>query len=110
MTKGANMPTPEDATQPTSSTEEWVKGQIQRLVQGEHHEPHSILGAHPGIDGQVTVRAWRPDATAVTVLLGQGPGGSEASDKVGMRQVHPAGVFEATFPSRPDNTVPPYQY
>jgi len=101
------QPTPQPAPQP--STQEWVKGQIQRLVQGEHYEPHSVLGAHPGVDGQVTVRVWRPDATAVTVLIGQSAKGSEASDKAGMRQVHPAGVFEATIPAAKGNRVPPYQ-
>jgi 1,4-alpha-glucan branching enzyme len=103
----AQETTPQPAPQP--STQEWVKGQIERLVQGEHHEPHSVLGAHPGVDGQVTVRVWRPDATAVTVLIGQSAGGGEASDKAGMRQVHPAGVFEATVPAAKGNRVPPYQ-
>jgi 1,4-alpha-glucan branching enzyme len=23
-------------------------GEIERLVAGQHHDPHSILGAHPG--------------------------------------------------------------
>jgi len=37
------------------------------LAGGRHHDPHTVLGAHPGDDG-VSVRVWRPDATAVTVL------------------------------------------
>jgi 1,4-alpha-glucan branching enzyme len=36
--------------------------QIERLVRGEHHEPHRLLGAH--LDGdRVRIRAFRPDAT-----------------------------------------------
>jgi len=39
---------------------------IDRLAEGTHHEPHAILGAHPG-KGKVTIRALRPNATTVTV-------------------------------------------
>ena len=34
-------------------------GEIERIVAGQHHDPHSVLGAHPGPDG-VTIRALRP--------------------------------------------------
>src|SRR5215207_6899455 len=58
---------------------------IERLVRGEHHEPHRLLGAH--LDGnQVTIRAWRPDATGVVALVGD--------ERVALTQIHPAGVFE----------------
>ncbi len=42
---------------------------LNRLVDGTHHDPHSILGPHPGKDG-VTVRALRPMAEAVEVVMG----------------------------------------
>ncbi|MQA79084.1 MAG: 1,4-alpha-glucan branching protein GlgB [Streptosporangiales bacterium] len=45
--------------------------ELQRLADGTHHDPHSLLGAHPGDDG-VTVRTLRPSATAVTAVLGDG--------------------------------------
>ncbi|MFD6529374.1 1,4-alpha-glucan branching enzyme [Streptomyces sp. NPDC060184] len=38
-----------------------------RLLAGEHHAPHDLLGAHP-YDGGVLVRVLRPHARAVTVL------------------------------------------
>ena len=38
--------------------------EIERLVAGQHHDPHSILGAHPGPDGS-SIRALRPLATSV---------------------------------------------
>ncbi|MFE8911749.1 1,4-alpha-glucan branching enzyme [Streptomyces globisporus] len=38
-----------------------------RLLAGDHHAPHDVLGAHP-IPGGVLVRALRPFARAVTVL------------------------------------------
>ncbi|MFI0879550.1 1,4-alpha-glucan branching enzyme [Streptomyces parvus] len=38
-----------------------------RLLAGDHHAPHDVLGAHP-IPGGVLVRALRPFARTVTVL------------------------------------------
>jgi 1,4-alpha-glucan branching enzyme len=78
---------------PTSA----VRQEIKRLVRGEHHDPHHVLGAHPG-GGRVTVRALRPDATAMTVLLGD--------DKVPMARVHQDGVFEGSFTG---DRVPDYR-
>ena len=42
--------------------------ELDRLVDGAHHDPHSILGAHP-YEGNVTIRVLRPGARAVTVVL-----------------------------------------
>nr|WP_257573456.1 1,4-alpha-glucan branching enzyme [Streptomyces sp. JJ66] len=42
-----------------------------RLLAGSHHDPHSVLGAHP-VDGGVLVRALRPFARSVTVLTERG--------------------------------------
>ncbi|MDT9701805.1 1,4-alpha-glucan branching enzyme [Streptomyces sp. P17] len=41
-----------------------------RLLAGTHHDPHSVLGAHP-VPGGVAFRAFRPYARAVTVLAGE---------------------------------------
>ena len=71
--------------------------EIDRLVAGHHTDPHSILGAHPGPDG-ITVRAFRPLATAVTVVLSDGR-------RFPMRHVQ-EGVFEVILP--PGN-VPDYR-
>ncbi|MEV4991930.1 1,4-alpha-glucan branching enzyme [Streptomyces niveus] len=38
-----------------------------RLLHGSHHDPHGVLGAHPG-KGGVVFRALRPYAKAVTVV------------------------------------------
>jgi 1,4-alpha-glucan branching enzyme len=80
-----------------------VRDEIERVVRGEHHDPHHVLGPHPG-PKRVTVRVWRPDASAVTLLLESA--GSSGEDKIGMKQVHPAGVFEAAYPG---TAVRPYQ-
>ncbi len=39
------------------------------IAQGTHHDPHSVLGAHPRADGTV-VRALRPGAESVAVRIG----------------------------------------
>src|SRR6266511_4719261 len=71
--------------------------QIERLVRGEHHEPHRLLGAH--LDGnQVTIRAWRPDATGVVALAGD--------ERVALTEIHPAGLFEEVL-ARSD--IPAYR-
>lgn len=41
--------------------------EAQRLARGLHHDPHGVLGAHPG-DGGVVVRAFHPDARTVELL------------------------------------------
>ena len=45
--------------------------ELDRVVGGWHHDPHSILGPHPH-DGMVTVRALRPGAEGVTVITSTG--------------------------------------
>ncbi|WP_327731208.1 1,4-alpha-glucan branching enzyme [Streptomyces sp. NBC_00487] len=39
-----------------------------RLLSGAHHDPHALLGAHP-VPGGVAVRALRPYAHAVSVVI-----------------------------------------
>ena len=36
---------------------------IRRLLEGRHHDPHTLLGCHPVNDRQTVVRAWHPEAT-----------------------------------------------
>ncbi|HUZ28173.1 MAG TPA: hypothetical protein VMU90_02975, partial [Solirubrobacteraceae bacterium] len=59
---------------------------LDTLVRREHHDPHSILGAHPA-DAGVVIRAYRPGAGAITAQV-------EGDDDVELEQIHPAGVFE----------------
>jgi 1,4-alpha-glucan branching enzyme len=74
-------------------------GEIDRLVAGQHHDPHSILGAHATTHG-VVIRALRPLATAVTAVLADG-------SKYPMPHLH-QGVWEATLPPAV-STVPDYR-
>ena len=64
-----------------------VATDIDRLVGREHHDPHSLLGAHPSGDGGVVVRTLRPMAESVVVQ----PAGIELS------MVHPSGLFEGVI-------------
>jgi 1,4-alpha-glucan branching enzyme len=63
---------------------------IEAIVAGVHHDPHSVLGAHPGPDG-VTIRALRPLAASVTAVLPDG-------GRFPLTHLH-EGVFSATLPS-----------
>src|SRR5260370_23939902 len=72
-------------------------GEIERAVAGHHHDPHSVLGAHPGPDG-VGVRALRPLAKSVTLVLDDGR-------RFPMTHVH-QGVFAVTLP---DEKIPDYR-
>ncbi len=72
-------------------------GEIERLVSGQYHDPHSILGAHPGPDG-IVVRALRPLARSVTLITDDGR-------RLPMTHLH-QGVFTVTLP---DEKVPDYR-
>jgi 1,4-alpha-glucan branching enzyme len=85
-------------TEPTAGQADRIShDEIDRIVGGTHHDPHSVLGAHPGPDG-VIVRALRPLAATVTVVLPDGR-------RFPMTHVH-QGVFSATLP---DGQVPDYR-
>jgi 1,4-alpha-glucan branching enzyme len=63
-----------------------VAGELARLVNGEHGDPHHVLGLHK-VDGSIVVRAYRPDATALRVIVDGVP--------TEMERVHDAGLFTA---------------
>ena len=76
-------------TQTSSRKDQVALGEIERVVAGQHHDPHSVLGAHLGPDG-VTIRALRPLATSVTAVLSDG-------SRHPMTHRH-QGVFQVTLP------------
>lgn len=69
---------------------------LDRIVDGAHHDPHSILGPHMH-DGGVTIRVFRPLATSVEVVLGD--------ETVELSHEH-RGVWAAALPIA---TVPDYR-
>ena len=71
---------------------------LNALVEGTEADPHRILGPHGDV-----VRAWRPDASAVTLVLSDGT-------QVPMVQEHPAGVFAAKGVDLPPEGAADYRF
>jgi 1,4-alpha-glucan branching enzyme len=65
---------------------------VERLLALAHHDPHELLGAHL-CEGGVVVRAYRPNATAIRLLI-------EDGTRVEMEPRHEAGIFEAVLRGR----------
>ncbi len=78
------------------------KDEIERLIKGELRDPHSVLGRHPlgqraggtewagearSAPKGTTVRAWRPEAETVEVLV-------DGAVVEKLERVHKAGLFE----------------
>ncbi len=94
--------TPSRKTSPTLGTA--ARQEVLALVKAKHGDPFHILGVHPvEFEGRkiIAVRAFLPEARQVWVL---GPDEDRTSP---MKQIHPEGFFEATFPGA--NEVFPYR-
>jgi 1,4-alpha-glucan branching enzyme len=61
--------------------------ELDRLLAFEHHDPHSILGAHP--DGnRVIVRVFRPDASSINLIIsGDAPRPMRKRDLAGLFEI-----------------------
>ena len=73
-----------------------VAGEVERLIAGESHDPHAILGAHPLDEGDrssVVIRAMHPDAVAAEVRLDDGA-------SLAMERIHEGGLFAARAEGR----------
>jgi 1,4-alpha-glucan branching enzyme len=66
--------------------------EVTAIVEGRHTDPHRVLGAHP-VEGGAVVRALRPDAERVDVLL-------EGGASVEAERAAP-GFFEARLDEQP---------
>ncbi len=84
-------------TAQTRQPDQISHAEIDTLLAGAHHDPHAVLGAHPGAGG-VTIRALRPLAETVAVVLADG-------SRVPMTHLY-QGVFSATVPG---TQVPDYR-
>ena len=83
----------EGTSKPAGQAGQVSRADIDRIVSGGHHDPHSVLGAHPGPgDGaaQTVIRALRPLAATVTAVLPDGR-------RFPLEHVH-QGVFAGTVP------------
>jgi len=73
-------------------------GAIEAIVGGYHGAPFDVLGPHL-VDGSLIIRAFWPDAAAVTAV--------SKSKRTPMSRIHEAGLYEAIIPNR--KKVAPYQ-
>jgi 1,4-alpha-glucan branching enzyme len=64
---------------------------MERLIAGDLHDPHAVLGAHPGPDATV-IRTLRRGAGEVAAVVG--------GARHPMRRVAAEGVFEAVVPGQ----------
>jgi 1,4-alpha-glucan branching enzyme len=67
---GHSLTTMSDTASPTDTSAPRAE-ELYRLLAGTHHDPHSVLGAHPHPQG-TAVRVLRPHADEVTVLCTDG--------------------------------------
>ncbi|WP_083418990.1 1,4-alpha-glucan branching protein GlgB [Pseudofrankia sp. BMG5.36] len=65
------------------------RADLDRLVNGRHHDPHGVLGAHQAGDWTI-VRALRPDAVGVAVVVGE--------ERYEATRLHSGGVFAVAVP------------
>ena len=61
--------------------------ELERLLSGQHSDPHSVLGAHVHRDG-IVVRTLRPGAAAVAA--------TSCEQRVELTEIRP-GLFEGVF-------------
>ena len=71
--------------------------EVQRLVNGQHHDPHSVLGIHP-VAGGFVIRAFVPEASSIELQET-----SNGSLKVPLERVHDEGLFEARLDEQPSD-------
>ena len=77
------------------------RAELNRLLAGEHSEPHSILGAHPAkLAGEsgVVIRALIPNAISAECVLGDGRVVPLAREAQGQTDLYAAFIAGATLP------------
>lgn len=63
---------------------------LLKVIYGDHHDPHTILGLHEFSGGRKVIRLWRPGAKEVFLEV--------FGETVQATKVHEAGVFEYVVP------------
>lgn len=64
------------------------KDELDQLIRGEHGHPHALLGPHADGAGQVWVRAYKPLADAVVLVVGDGSTAGSAGQEHPLEHVH----------------------
>ena len=73
-------------------TAEIHPGAIASLLSGDHGAPFLLLGPHPAGEGTLSIRAFRPDAAALTVVIDQ------TGARHPMARLDAGGFFAVTLP------------
>ncbi len=87
------------SNQPGAAHPNVSRVELERLLAINSPDPHALLGAHPAAGG-VAVRAYRPNAERVEVVI-------DGESPREMSRTHPAGLFELLVEGRADSF--PYQ-
>jgi 1,4-alpha-glucan branching enzyme len=87
---------------------------LDRILEQSHHDPHSVLGAHPAGDDRVLVRAFRPEVRRLSIVTEQGDVPMERTDARGLFEGVVSGVDAARYQLRADGsdapTADPYSF
>lgn len=78
-------------TNATDKTSHLPMVNLTRLLYGEFHDPHHLLGLHEQAQGTKVVRLWRPGATILFFEL--------FGEQVQAKKIHDAGLFEYEVPT-----------
>ncbi len=65
---------------------------IRDLLNATHGNPFAVLGAHVIAEGQLSIRALRPTAKSLTVII------DSTDERFEMNKLRPEGFFEVTIP------------
>ena len=82
---------------PTAST--IARSDLNAFLRLKHGDPHAILAAHH-VEGGIVIRAFRPDAAQIEVLIGR-------KKPSLMSRTHEAGLFEVLIPDLSE--IPSYR-
>ncbi|MGI8879264.1 MAG: 1,4-alpha-glucan branching protein GlgB [Jatrophihabitans sp.] len=69
--------------------------ELNKLVAGEHGNPHGVLGAHPVDGGGTIIRTLRPEADSVVAIVG--------TQRIELAKVHDGGVFAGELAGAPSD-------
>jgi 1,4-alpha-glucan branching enzyme len=89
--------------EPVSSLLPIDPGELDRLLNGRHYHPHSILGAHPATIGGrrgVVIRALLPNAVGVDCLFGDDRVVTLAREASGLTDLYGAFIPDVSLPLR----------
>ncbi|NLX09924.1 MAG: 1,4-alpha-glucan branching protein GlgB [Chloroflexi bacterium] len=84
-------------------TAEIHPGAIASLLSGDHGAPFLLLGPHPAGEGTLSIRAFRPDAAALTVVIDQ------TGARHPMARLDAGGFFAVTLPDAPPDLAYHYE-